>query len=63
MLNFTWLDLIDIENTEPAHWCGLPALFWLSCYVAIRHLAMAPQSSAEDLFLLYCLLHNFQFKL
>jgi len=31
---------------------GLPALFWLSSYVASLHLAAAPQSGAKDQF--YC---------
>jgi hypothetical protein len=35
-----------------ACWCSLPALFWLSSYVASHHLAMAQQSTAKDQF--YC---------
>jgi hypothetical protein len=34
-----------------AHWHSLPALFWLSSYVASHYLAVAPQSGAKEIFL------------
>jgi hypothetical protein len=39
-------------NTLTAHWRSLPALFWLRSYDTSRHLVVAPQSGAKDLF--YC---------
>jgi hypothetical protein len=35
----------------------------LCIYVTSHCLADAPQSGAKEIFLLYCLLHNFKFKL
>jgi hypothetical protein len=43
------------ENTLAAHWHGLPALFWLSSYVAGCHLAVVPQSGAKLKF--YCIVY------
>ncbi len=40
---------------DPACLC---ALFWLSSYVAGHCLAVAPQSSAKQIFLSYCLHHK-----
>ncbi len=37
---------------KAAHWPGLPALFWLSSYVASHCIAVAPQSGAKQIF--YC---------
>jgi hypothetical protein len=39
-----------------AHWHSLPALFWLSIYVASHLLAVAPQAGAEYQF--YCTIYN-----
>jgi hypothetical protein len=35
-----------------AHWHGLPALFWMSSYVASHCLAVVPLSGAKENF--YC---------
>jgi hypothetical protein len=35
---------------QSAHWHGLLALFWLSINVTRHHLAVVPQSGAEDQF-------------
>ncbi len=43
------------ENTKTAHWPGLPALFWLSSYVAGHCLAVAPQSGSKQI--PYCILN------
>jgi hypothetical protein len=39
-----------------SYWCGVPALFWLSSYVASHHLGVVPQASAK--FQLYCTVYN-----
>jgi hypothetical protein len=36
------------ENTQTAHWNGLPALIWLSSYVGSHCLAMVPQSGSKQ---------------
>jgi hypothetical protein len=40
--------MTETERRERlAHWHGLPALFWLSSYVASHHLDVAPQLGAK----------------
>jgi hypothetical protein len=36
------------ENTKTAHWCGLPALFWLNGYITSHFLAVVPPSGAKE---------------
>ncbi len=39
------------RDRQTPHWVSLLALFWVSCYVASHHLAVAPQSGAKDQFI------------
>jgi hypothetical protein len=49
------LHLVILSNL----WHSLPALLWLSSYVALHHLAVITQSGAKAHFSL----HNFKYKL
>jgi hypothetical protein len=44
------------KNTYTTHWHGLPALLWLSSYVASGHQAVAPQSYAKKS--TFCAVYN-----
>ncbi len=41
---------IDVREYIDDEWRDMPALFWLSSYVASHHLAVSPQSGAKDQF-------------